>query len=101
MVQWNGLSLLWYSTNLTTFHYSIQTDASGSWGCGAVFQGQWLQLKWDRHRASMGMMAKELVPIVLATAVWGPGLQKALYCSSVIILVLYLPCVRGQQKKQL
>jgi len=77
MVQWNGLSLLRYSTNLTTFHYSIQTDASGSWGCGAVFQAQWLQLKWDRRWASMGIMAKELVPIVLATAVWGPRFAKS------------------------
>jgi len=32
MLQWNSLSLLQYSTNLTTFHYSIQTDASGSYG---------------------------------------------------------------------
>ena len=44
---WNGLSLLQCTTTLTieTHDFSIQTDVSGSWGCGAFFQGNWLQLK--------------------------------------------------------
>jgi len=101
MVQWAGLSLLWYSTNLTTFHYSIQMDASGSWGCGAVFQGQWLQLKWDRHWASMGIMAKEIVPIVLATAVWGPRFAKSTVLFQCDNFGVVSALCRGQQKKQL
>ena len=39
---WNGLSLLrWDDSNWTPQHI-IQTDASGSWGCGAFCNGQWL-----------------------------------------------------------
>ena len=39
---WNGLSLLRYIKGSSSHHYSIQTDASGSWGCRAYLQGQWL-----------------------------------------------------------
>ena len=77
IAQWNGVSLLCYSNHPTTYHYSIQTDASGSWGCGAFFQGQWIQSKWDQHWASIGIMAKELVPTLLATAIWGPRLSRS------------------------
>ena len=56
--------------------YQITTDASGSWGCGAVFE---TQLAWSTEWIRMDIMAKELVPIVLSCAVWGPLiLQKKL-----------------------
>ena len=44
---WNGISLLQCTTTLTpTAHeLSIQTDASSSWGCGAFFEGRWLQIR--------------------------------------------------------
>ena len=44
---WSGLSLLQGTTiqTIVTQDFSIQTDASGSWGCGAFFQGKWLQLE--------------------------------------------------------
>ena len=56
--------------------YQITTDASGFWGCGAVFETQLASsTEWTR----MDIMAKELVPIVLSCAVWGPLiLQKKL-----------------------
>ena len=73
LIGWNGLSLLRSSSVAPQFH--IQTDASGSWGCGAYFQGQWFQLPWDQAWFSANIMAKELVPIILSTAVWGPQIQ--------------------------
>ena len=36
LASWNGLSLL-HSSNFRQTDCCIQTDASGSWGCGAVF----------------------------------------------------------------
>ena len=57
-------------------HYSIQTDASGAWGCGAYFQGHWLQWKWPAQWVPVNIMAKELAPIVLSCCVWGPQLAK-------------------------
>ena len=52
--------------------YQITTDASGSWGCGAVFETQWFQLAWSSEWTRTDIMAKELVPIVLNCAFWGP-----------------------------
>ena len=76
LVSWNGLSLLQCLTVHPTPHYLIQTDASGTWGCGAYFQGQWFQLRWDSQWQPCSIMAKELVPIVLSTAIWGPQLAR-------------------------
>ncbi len=51
------------------------TDASGSWGCGAVLGNhpfQWFQLAWPTHWSSHHITAKELVPVVISAALWGP-----------------------------
>ena len=76
LASWNGLSLLRSTSLHSNPHHHIQTDAFGSWGCGAYFQGQWFQLKWDSQWQPCTIIAKELVPIVLSTAVWGPQLAK-------------------------
>ena len=78
LISWNGLSLLRSSINTPQFH--IQTDAFGSWGCGAFFQGQWFQLPWNESWLSANIMAKELVLIILSTAVWGPQLLRSQVC---------------------
>ena len=39
---WNGFSLLRWSNSDSSFDISIQTDASCSWGCGALFDAKWL-----------------------------------------------------------
>jgi len=62
---WNGISFLRDTHTTSQCDYHIQTDASGSWGCGAYFTGRWFQLPWS---AMIGIMAKELVPIVLSCA---------------------------------
>ena len=54
----------------------IQSDASGCWGCAAFCDGKWLQWKWPREWAHIAIMSKELVPIVLSCAVWGPSLSR-------------------------
>ena len=52
----------------------IWSDASGSWGCGAFWGAEWFQVPWcewpDFGEASIA--AKELLPIIVAVAVWGP-----------------------------
>ena len=81
LYQWNGLSLLRWSTGQQRPDITIQTDASGSWGCGAFYHGQWLQWQWSQEWTSIGIMAKELTPIILSCAVWGKLLwrQKVLF----------------------
>ena len=71
--EWNGVSLL---HTLRTPDMVVQTDASGSWGCAAVSGGEWLQWQWTSEWAPVAIMAKELVPIVLSCAVWGPQMSR-------------------------
>ena len=73
---WNGLSFLRATGITNPIKLSIQTDASGSWGCGALFGDHWFHWPWPDEWTSIGIMAKELVPIVISCGVWGQGLAK-------------------------
>ena len=54
----------------------ITADASGSLGCGAFgSHGRWFQLQWPQSCASHHIAAKELVPVVMAIALWGAQWQ--------------------------
>ena len=70
---WNSVSLLQQAGTVRP-HMTLHTDASGTWGCGALLYPQWFQLQWPEAWSSVAIMIKELVPIVLACAVWGPRL---------------------------
>ena len=69
--RWNGVSMLTslYSRPHTV---SITSDASGSWGCGAFSStNQWFQLQLPVEWASVHITVKELLPIVISSALWG------------------------------
>ena len=89
---WNGHSLLRWHTLQHPITTAIQTDASGALGCGAVFGNLWLQWKWPPEWQPLGIMAKELVPIVFSCAVWGPQLarQSVLFQCDNLSLVIAL-----------
>ena len=74
---WNGLSVLRSESWSSPANHCIQTDASGSWGCGAFFEGKRLQWQWPNEWRTASIMAKELVLITLSCAVWGPKLSRA------------------------
>ena len=69
---WNGTSFLHAPSHQANFDCTIQTDASGSWGCGAFFYPHWFQYAWPAEWAPINIMAKELVPIIISCAVWAP-----------------------------
>ena len=71
VADWNGVSFLPPPPHCTQLE--LASDASGSWGCGAWHGSSWFQLQWDDRAASLPIMVKELLPIVLACAVWGPA----------------------------
>ena len=51
---------------------SVYTDASGTFGCGAVCSDSlWTQVEWPPDWAHVDISVKELVPIVCAAAIWG------------------------------
>ena len=66
--EWNGVSFM------PSQHpsFTSTSDASGSWGCGAVSSdNQWFQLPWPAANANKNIAIKEMIPIVISAAVWG------------------------------
>ena len=60
----------------------VFSDASSSFGCGAVCYefGQWFQLQWPLSWTNVNIAVKEMVPVVVAAAVWGPQLTGNHVC---------------------
>ena len=74
---WNGISFFPQATPSV----EVTSDASGSFGCGAVSPSHgWFQLQWPETWSSANIAAKELVPIVIAAAIWGPCWQQKCVC---------------------
>ena len=67
---WNRVSLLHLSQTAIP-SANVFSDASGSWGCGAVWGKLWCQGRWPADWAPINIMVKELVPVVIAAALWG------------------------------
>ena len=80
MEQWNGVNMIHHALAPPV---EVWTDASGSFGCGAICPtfSRWIQLPWRGTETSQDMdegqsiMWMELLPIVLACALWGPVLR--------------------------
>lgn len=65
---WNGSSFF----PLPTPAAQVYSDASGTFGCGAVVAGLgWFQVAWPREWQDTDISVKELVPVVVAAALWG------------------------------
>lgn len=78
---WNGVGMMKDGT-FTTPDVVVTSDASGSWGCGAFSSlGWWFQCTWPDCWGSVHITCKELLPIVVACAIWGRGwLGKKIEC---------------------
>ena len=82
---WNGTSMM----PPEHISYTVYTDASGSWGCGALSGDRWLQIQWRDSWANTHIAAKELTPIVVAAAVWGccwRGSRICCYCDNIAVV---------------
>ena len=64
--EWNGISLHWDSHALLPEF----NDASGSWGCGGYWGLHWFQFKWPDHLCALPITTKELIPVMVATAIF-------------------------------
>ena len=65
---WNGTSIM-PPRNQPLLMVS---DASGTWGCRAMYGNSWFQLQWPQAWSAVAIAPKELVPIVVAATLWGP-----------------------------
>ena len=75
---WNGVSLLRELGKEEIDHY-ITTDTSGQVGCGGLWHNRWFQIRWTaEYRITENLplqdsiMLLELLPLMIAVAVWGP-----------------------------
>ena len=55
--------------------FTLVSNASGSWGCGAFWGRDWFHLPWNNALQDTHISTKELAPIVLAAAIWGRAWQ--------------------------
>ena len=77
----------------------MATDASGSWGCRTWHGQHWLQLQWDVHARDLDIACKELIPIILACAVWGhnwAGHRVTCHCDNQVVVA----CLRSRSSRQ-
>ena len=67
---WNGTSML---APIKKDHpdITVPSDASGGWGRRAFWESNWFQLQWSGAASSTHITSQELIPIVLAAALWG------------------------------
>ena len=79
---WNGISMISLAQQPSSH---VWTDASGCFGCGAwePLSKRWIQMAWPDeagHRwlqlDDESITLKELLPIILACAVWGKSLNN-------------------------
>ena len=66
--RWNGAS---YIIHEGSQEYTLTSDASGHWGCGAWHTSKWFQLRWDERTMQLHIAAKELIPVIIAAVIWG------------------------------
>ncbi len=88
MEEWNGVSMM---PKLAWPTVSIESDASGSWGCGARWGYWWLQWKWEDPAPEWLISPKELLPILFAVAVWGRywrGRQVECHCDNMAVVAV-------------
>ena len=69
--EWNGRAMMSVVRKANP-DCVLTSDASGSWGCGAFVGPKWFQVKWSGPVTGCHITVKELAPIVIAAAVWGP-----------------------------
>lgn len=68
--KWNGISMLWDSGTLVP-EITVYSDAAGGWGCGVYSLPHWAALQWPTELETASIQVQELVPVVLAAALYG------------------------------
>ena len=69
--QWSGKTLILENHWTPSTSMQLFTDASGTYGWGAYWNGKWLQGKWSEAQLHMDITWKELFAIVMAVHTWG------------------------------
>ena len=73
---WNGKSFFQEPFFTPAADIQLFTDASGTIGFGAYFNGNWLNGRWTPEQAKWTIAWKELYAIAIAAAAWAPFFQR-------------------------
>ncbi len=88
--KWNGTSMLCRFDRLNPTIW-VTSDASGNWGCGAYGEEAWFQFQWPPSMLRCHITIKELIPVVLAAAMWGhlwEGKSVRFRCDNVAVVAI-------------
>ena len=83
---WNGVTMM---PNYSLPSIRLETDASGSWGCGAKWGSKWLQWRWEGSSQDWATATKELLPILFAIAIWvsqWAGSLVECHCDNMVVV---------------
>lgn len=75
-----GMALAFTQTAIALFTFAFRLMH------GACWEQHWLQWSWTREWEPVGIVTKELVPIIMSCAVWGHILLVVPSCSSATTL---------------
>ncbi len=67
----DGVSLFLEDRWSTNHDMALYTDAAGSAGYGAYWDGRWLQQRWSHHMLRHSIAWKELYTILVVAMAWG------------------------------
>ena len=76
MPSWNGISLMIQPNWESSSDLQLYTDASGTLGFGAYFDGAWFSGPWSDQQLPKSIQWKEMFAIVAAVATWGSKWQR-------------------------
>ena len=78
LTEFNGVTFFQSNEWFDTDSIMLFTDAAGSIGFGAYYQGKWAQGKWPAWvlKRRLSIAALELFPIYVAIKVWGKQLAN-------------------------
>ncbi len=88
---WNGTSMMCHKAK-GAYDVTVTSDASGNWGCGAFSSGgEWFQFEWPEAWREVHITIKELLPVVVAVAVWGRkwrGMSVRCRCDNAAVVAI-------------
>ena len=101
---WNGIAIVRQRKQMRATATLI-LDVSRGWGCGAYWGSKWFMLPWSGPITECHITVKELIPIVLATALWGKEWQGQLvqvWCdNSAVVNIVNRGSLREKQSMHL
>ena len=86
---WDGRSFFLFPQWAPLPDFQVSSDAASTLGYGALFKRDWFAGAWSSAQMPLSIAYKELFPVVLAAALWGPrwSSRRVEFCSDNMAVV--------------